>query len=106
MSEEKGARIEFKLGKDAENGERTDHKLEDMGVEDVGRLLDEVATKIPKLIEGLHKSYYSPENASNAGKAIGAFYKELIEAGMSQDVALRLTENYMVSVKDFANFAK
>ena len=106
MSEDKGVKFEFKMGKDKEKDGQTDRKLEDMGVEDVGRLLDEIATKIPKLIEGLHKSYYSPENAANAGKAIGAFYKELVEAGMSQDVALRLTENYMVSVKDFANFTK
>lgn len=72
-------------------------------VEDIGRLLDEVSTKIPKLIDGLQKSYYNPENGANYGKAVGSFYKELIASGIPQDVALKLTANYMFSFKDLAN---
>jgi signal recognition particle GTPase len=75
-------------------------------VKEIGELLDEVSTKIPKLLDGIQKSYYSVENGTNAGKSIGAFYKELLAAGMSQDVALRLTERFMVSVKDFTDLGK
>ena len=77
----------------------------DIPVKEIGELLDEVSTKLPKLLEGIQKSYYSVENGTNAGKSIGAFYKELIAAGMSNDVALRLTERFMVSVKDLTSIA-
>lgn len=78
-------------------------KNSDIPVEDIGRLLDEVSTKIPKLIDGLQKSYYNPENGASYGKAIGSFYKELIASGIPQDVAVKLTANYMFSFKDLAN---
>jgi hypothetical protein len=77
------------------------HK-DDIPVEEIGKLLDEVTTKIPKLIEGIQRSYYSLEGGTTAGKSIGAFYTELVASGIPQDVALRLTENYMVSFKDLA----
>jgi hypothetical protein len=75
----------------------------DIPVKEIGELLDEISTKVPKLLDGIQKSYYSVENGMNAGKSIGAFYKELISAGMTNDVALRLTERFMVSVKDFTD---
>ena len=89
-----------------ENKETRDRKHNDIPVKEIGELLDEVSTKIPKLLEGIQRSYYSVENGTNAGKTIGAFYKELIEAGMSNDVALRLTERFMVSVKDLTDLAR
>jgi hypothetical protein len=110
MSDHKGFHFEF--GKEDEdmddNNERHEgHKRgSDIPVKEIGELLDEVSTKLPKLLEGIQKSYYSVENGANAGKSIGAFYKELIEAGMSADVALRLTERFMVSIKDISDIAK
>lgn len=80
-------------------------KHSDIPVKEIGELLDEVSTKIPKLLEGIQKSYYSVENGSNAGKSIGAFYGELIGAGMTEEVALRLTERFMVSIKDLTDLA-
>lgn len=88
-----------------DNKEKKDRKHDEIPVKEIGELLDEVSTKLPKLLEGIQKSYYSVENGSNAGKSIGAFYKELIEAGMPNDVALRLTERFMVSVKDLTDLA-
>jgi hypothetical protein len=89
---------------ESENKEKKSGKhSSDIPVKEIGELLDEVSTKIPKLLDGIQKSYYSVENGTNAGKSIGAFYKELLAAGMDADVALRLTERYMVSVKDFTD---
>ena len=89
-----------------DNNEKHEHKHgTDIPVKEIGELLDEVSMKLPKLLEGIQKSYYSVENGTNAGKSIGAFYKELIEAGMSNEVALRLTERFMVSVKDLTSIA-
>ena len=86
--------------------ENKEKKHSDIPVKEIGELLDEVSTKLPKLLEGIQKSYYSVENGVNAGRSIGAFYKELIEAGMPNDVALRLTERFMVSVKDLSDLAR
>ena len=94
---------EQKMG---DNNEKHDRKhSSDIPVKEIGELLDEVSTKLPKLLEGIQRSYYSVENGANAGKSIGAFYKELIAAGMSNDVALRLTERFMVSIKDLTSIA-
>jgi hypothetical protein len=86
-----------------ENKDKHGYKHTDIPVKEIGELLDEVSTKIPRLLEGIQKSYYSVENGANAGKSIGAFYKELLDAGMDEDVALHLTERFMVSIKDFAD---
>lgn len=86
-----------------ENKEKHGYKHTDIPVKEIGELLDEVSTKVPRLLEGIQKSYYSVENGMNAGKSIGAFYKELLDAGMAEDVALRLTERFMVSVKDLSD---
>jgi hypothetical protein len=89
-----------------ENKEKHEgRKHTDIPVKEIGELLDEISTKVPKLLDGIQKSYYSVENGTNAGKSIGAFYLELLCAGMTADVALRLTERFMVSVKDFADLA-
>jgi hypothetical protein len=91
---------------DENNEKHEDRKhSSDIPVKEIGELLDEVSTKLPKLLEGIQKSYYSVENGSNAGKSIGAFYKELLAAGMAEDIALRLTERFMVSVKDLTSMA-
>lgn len=87
-----------------ENNESKKHSPE-IPVKEIGELLDEISTKLPRLLEGVQKSYYSVENGTNAGKSIGAFYKELLVAGMPEDVVLRLTERFMVSVKDLTALA-
>lgn len=55
---------------------------------------------IPKLISGLIGSVYSPEAAGNMASAIGKFYKNLIEEGIPEDVALDMTKKF-VGALDF-----
>jgi hypothetical protein len=55
---------------------------------------------IPKLISGLIGSVYSPEAAGNMASAIGKFYKNLIEEGIPEDVALDMTKKF-VDALDF-----
>lgn len=74
---------------------------EKVSAEEIGQILDVVSTKLPALLKGVHSTYYSVESGTNAGKSVGAFYKELIESGIPQNVALNLTERYMISVQDF-----
>lgn len=73
-------------------------------VKEIGQLLDEVSTKIPKLLEGINQVVYSPDVGSKAGKAVGTFYKELIDSGLSPEVAMKLTEKYMFSLNDIMKF--
>lgn len=73
-------------------------------VKEIGELLDTVSDKIPKLISGIVSSLYSAEAGTNMGKAVGNLYKELLESGLPEDVALEMTKNYMISLKDISQF--
>jgi hypothetical protein len=41
---------------------------------------------------------YSKDNAAKYADAIASFYKNLVDAGMSQEQAFELTQNYMSSL--------
>lgn len=74
----------------------------DIPVKEIGELLDEVSTKVPKLIASILDTMFSPEAAKKMGQAIGSLYKELVESGIPQDVALRMARDYMMSLRDIA----
>jgi hypothetical protein len=75
---------------------------EEWGPEDVAELLDKIADKIPALLKGLRDVVYSVEAGEQFGKAVGAFYSELIKQGIPQDQAMEMAKNYMVSLRDLA----
>ena len=56
---------------------------------------------IPKLISGLIGSVYSPEAAGNMAAGIGKFYKNLIEEGIPEEIALDMTRKF-VGALDFS----
>lgn len=74
----------------------------DSDVKEIGEILDTVSEKIPKMISGLMSTLYSAEAGKNMGQAVGSFYKELLESGIPQDVALDMARNYMLSLKDLS----
>ncbi|MGA9175209.1 MAG: hypothetical protein WBZ33_14725 [Thermoactinomyces sp.] len=63
-------------------------------------LLEVVSNKVPEVFTKLFKILYSEDSAREMGKAIGSLYKELVEAGIPQDTALKMTTDYMFSLKD------
>jgi hypothetical protein len=73
--------------------------MSDIPTKEIGALLDEVSTKIPKLITGLLDTLYSPEAGKKMGQAVGAMYKELTESGIPEKEALEMAKDYMASVK-------
>ena len=75
-------------------------------VKEIGEILDTISEKIPKLISGIMTTLYSAENGKNMGKAIGSFYKELLDAGIPEDVAIEMAKDYMISMKDMAKMAE
>lgn len=75
---------------------------EEWGPEEVAQLLDKIADKIPALLKGLRDVVYSAEAGEQFGKAVGAFYSELIKQGIPQDQAMEMAKNYMISLRDLA----
>lgn len=63
--------------------------------EEVKEILSAVSTQVPALIKSLMASVFSEEAGRNMGKAAAAYYKELKEGGMPEDVAVKMTEDYM-----------
>jgi hypothetical protein len=78
----------------------------DKEMKDIGKILDDVSTKVPTLISGIMNSLYSAESGANTGKAAGNFYKELLEAGIPKEDALQMTKDYVASLGSIVNNQK
>jgi predicted ArsR family transcriptional regulator len=63
--------------------------------EEVRQILSAVSTELPALIKSIIGAVFSEEAGRNMGRAAAAFYKELKESGIPDDVAVRMTENYV-----------
>ncbi len=61
----------------------------------IKEILGVVSTEIPALIQSLLASVFSEEAGRNMGKAAAAYYKELKQGGLPEEVAVKLTEDYM-----------
>lgn len=77
---------------------KTDY--EKIPVEEIGELIDKASDKLPGLIRGLMGSLYSAQSGKEMGQAVGAFYQELIQSGISEDVALTMARDYMFSMRE------
>jgi len=51
--------------------------------------------KVSELIKGIISSIFSEESGRDIGKGIAAFYKSLKEGGIPDDIALKMTEDYL-----------
>ena len=61
----------------------------------IGELLDVVAARVPKLLADISDVLYGEGRAKQYAISVATFYKELKEAGMSDDEAFSLTQQYM-----------
>jgi len=75
-------------------------------VEELKEVLSVVSKEIPGLIKGLVASVFSEEAGRNMGKAAAAFYKELKEAGMPEETAIKMTENYISTFTSLGDVMK
>ena len=73
--------------------EHKEKKIEDP--EEVKAILQVVSKELPALIKGIVGSVFSEEAGRDRGKAVAAFYKELKESGMPDEIAVKMTENYI-----------
>jgi hypothetical protein len=78
--------------KNMSHEERKDKKMDP---ENVKELLSVVSTEIPTMIKSIMSSVFSEEAGKNMGKAAAAYYKELKTGGLPDDVAVKLTQEYM-----------
>jgi len=63
--------------------------------EKIKEILDVVSEKVPKLLREFSDLLYSPKSAKQYAEAAAIFYKELKEAGMTDDQAFELTSQYL-----------
>ena len=77
----------------SEEKEKKKEKIED--AEEIREILGVVSKEVPALIKSIIGSVFSEEAGRDMGKAAAAFYKELKEAGMPEETAVRMTENYV-----------
>lgn len=67
----------------------------DKEAEEVKEILSVVSTQVPTLIKNILASVFSEEAGRSMGKAAGAYYKELKDSGIPEQVAVKMTEDYM-----------
>ncbi|MEM0058161.1 MAG: hypothetical protein QXG58_04640 [Candidatus Bathyarchaeia archaeon] len=75
--------------------EKRKEKEEKEDIEELREVLSVVSKEVPALIKGIIGSIFSEEAGRDMGRAAAAFYKELKEAGLPEDVAVRMTEGYI-----------
>ncbi|MEM0358208.1 MAG: hypothetical protein QXL77_07565 [Candidatus Bathyarchaeia archaeon] len=75
--------------------EKKREKEEKEDIEELREVLSVVSKEVPALIKGIIGSIFSEEAGRDMGRAAAAFYKELKEAGLPEDVAVKMTEGYM-----------
>lgn len=63
--------------------------------EEIKQILSAVSTEVPALIKSIVNAVFSEEAGRNMGRAAAAFYKELKESGIPDDVAVKMTEDYI-----------
>ena len=74
---------------------KEERKDRHMDPENVKELLSVVSTEIPTMIKSIMSSVFSEEAGRNMGKAAAAYYKELKAGGLPDEVAVKLTQEYM-----------
>ncbi len=63
--------------------------------EEVRQILSAVSTEVPALIKSIIGAVFSEEAGRNMGRAAAAFYKELKDGGMPDEIAVKMTEDYI-----------
>lgn len=69
-------------------------------IEELKQVLGTVSDMVPNLIRGIVSSIFSAEAGKNMGAAAANFYKELKAAGMPDEVAIKMTEDYVHTFTD------
>jgi hypothetical protein len=77
-----------------------------MEPENIKEILSVVSTEIPAMIKSILSSVFSEEAGRNMGKAAAAYYKELKNGGLPEEVAVKLTQEYMRTFTSLGDMLK
>ena len=83
-----------------------EHKNKKMDAENVKEILGVVSSEVPTMIKSILSSVFSEEAGRNMGKAAAAYYKELKNGGLPDEVAVKLTEEYMRTFTSLGDMLK
>jgi len=74
-----------------------EHKHEKMEPtpENIKEILGVVSSEVPGLLKSILSTVFSEDAGRNMGKAAAAYYKELKDGGLPEQVAVKMTEEYM-----------
>ena len=88
------------------SGEKRERKKGIEDAEEIKEILGVVSSEVPALIKGIIGAVFSEEAGGEMGRAAGAFYKELKESGMPDDVAVKMTQNYIAVFTNIGDMLK
>jgi hypothetical protein len=83
-----------------------EHKHEKMEPENIKEILGVVSSEIPAMIKSILSSVFSEEAGRNMGKAAAAYYKELKDGGLPEQIAVKMTEEYMRTFTSLGDMLK
>lgn len=74
--------------------------------EEIKEIIGVFSEKVPALIRGLISSVFSPEAAKDMGKAAATYYQELKAGGIPDEVAIKMTQDYVNTFSKISEFIK
>jgi len=74
--------------------------------EELEKVLKTVSDQIPNLVKGVIGAIFSAEAGKNMGAAAANFYKEVKAGGLPEDVAVRMTQDYVKTFTDIGSLIK
>jgi hypothetical protein len=80
--------------------------MQKQDAEDVKEILKAVSDMVPALVKGVIGSVFSPEAGQSMGAAAANFYKEVKAAGLPEDVAVKMTQDYVKTFTDIGSLIR
>lgn len=77
-----------------------------MDPEKMKEIFSIMSSEVPKMIKSIMNSVFSEEAGKNMGKAAAAYYNELKSGGLPDEVAIKLTEEYMRTFTSLGDMLK
>jgi len=74
--------------------------------EEVESIMKVVSEQIPALVKGVIGAIFSAEAGKNMGAAAANFYKEVKAGGLPDDVAIKMTQDYVKTFTDIGSIIK
>jgi len=81
-----------------EEREKKERKWATPDAEEIAEIMMAIGETVPRLIRDIIGAVVSEDVGRNLGRAVGSFYKELRDAGISPEEALKMAKEYMASL--------